>query len=540
MRGDVDRMAVGMNDKLRGVPKGTEQASLLAFDDGIGLAWERWGGALRALYDRKMPANDEGTILRDYGYWTDNGADYYYNYEGKDGYAGTMLAVRDHYARLGIPLGYLQLDSWWYGQDPDQSPRGGSAPDRRTPSSPRDSGTATAAPSPTAPTPTSSRRASPAFQKKLGLPLVVHGRWIDPISPYRKAYKISGIAPVDPRYWADTAKYLAEAGVVVYEQDWLDRIYDNSPDLVNRIGVADAFTDNMAKAAEKNGLDLQYCMGLPKHFLQGVQYPNLTTIRTSGDRFERGKWAHHLRTSELARQIGAYPWVDVFRSRETGNLILALLSAGPVGTGDAIGKEDPANIRRAARPDAVLVKADAPAVPCDLTYLNVAAGRKLPFLAATSAGTARYLFAFAEKGDAPTLDIKPEDVGVNVPSYLFDPQTGAGQKVDPGETIALDAKDYAYRALAPITRTGVALLGDLGKLVPTGRARIPSVQDREDGLRVTVLFAKGEAPVTLAVFSPNRPKVTGGTVTAYDAFTGRATVLVTGSDRAEITIDGRG
>ena len=543
MRGNADDMGVGMNDKLHGVPKGTDQASLLAFADGIGAAWEGWGGALRDLYGRKMPKTDEGPILRDYGYWTDNGADYYYNYEGKDGYAGTMLAVRDHYAKLGIPLGYLQLDSWWYDKTLTSSD-GRVGTGSKNPNLPeglwnRYGGTLT-------------YRANgdlfpqglPAFQRQLGLPLVVHGRWIDPASPYHKEYEISGIAPVDPRYWADTAKYLAEGGVVVYEQDWLDRIVDNSPDLINRIGVADAFTDNMAKAAEKNGLDLQYCMGLPKYFLQGVQYPNLTTIRTSGDRFERGKWAHHLGTSQLARQIGAYPWVDVFKSRETGNLILALLSAGPVGTGDAIGKEDPANLRRAARPDGVLVKADLPAVPCDLTYLNAAAGRKLPFLAATSAGTTRYLFAFAEKGDAPTLDLKPEDVGVTVPSVLFDPATGAGQRVDPGETIALDAKDYAYRALAPITRTGVALLGDLAKLVPTGRARIAKVEDREDGLRVTVLLAKREAPVTLTVVCPRPPRVTArnGTafLTSYDGTTERATIVVTGPDQADFTIDGRG
>ena len=543
MRGDADTMTVGMNDKLRGVPKGTEQASLLAFDDGIGKTWELWGSALRDLYDRKMPAYDEGTILRDYGYWTDNGADYYYNYEGERGYAGTMLLVRDHYAKLGVPLGYLQLDSWWYDKSMT-SPEGRVGTGSKNPKLPeglwnRYGGTLTYR---------ANRDLFPeglaAFQKTLALPLVVHGRWIDPTSPYHKNYKISGIAPVDPRWWNETAKYLADAGVVVYEQDWLDRIVDNSPDLINVVGVADLFTDGMANATEKNGLDLQYCMGLPKYFLQGVQYPNLTTVRTSGDRFERGKWAHHLGTSELARQIGAYPWVDVFKSRETGNLILALLSAGPVGTGDALGKEDPDNLRRAARPDGRLVKADRPAVPCDLTYLNAAADRKLPFLAATSAGTARLLFAFAQKGDAPTLDLKPEDVGVTVPSYLFDPATGAGQRLNPGETVTLDAREYAYRALAPITKTGVALLGDLGKLVPTGRARIPSVEDREDGLKVTVLLAKGEAPITLTVVCPRPPRVTArnGTafLTAYDGTTERATILVTGPDRAEITIDGRG
>lgn len=543
MLGGPDDMGVGMNDKLEGVPKGTDQASLIAFADGINRAWNVWGGALRTLYGRKLPANDKGAILRDYGYWTDNGGDYYYNYERELGYAGTMLAVRDHYRKLGLSLGYFQIDSWWYDKTLT-SPSGRTGTGSKNPKLPeglwnRYGGAIT-------------YRANAdlfpngfaAFQRALGLPLVVHGRWIDPTSPYHKDYKISGIAPIDPKWWNETAAYLKASGVSVYEQDWLDEIYNNSPELINRIGVADQFTGNMAKAADANGLDLQYCMGLPKHFLQGLQYPNLTTIRTSHDRFLRARWAHFFNTSALAREIGAYPWVDVFKSGETGNLTIALLSAGPVGTGDAIGKENPDNIRRAARPDGVLIKADTPAVPCDLTYLNLAAGRKAPFLAATSAGTARLLFAFADKDGEKTLDIKPEDVGVTVTSYLYDPLTGTGRRWSPGETATLDAADYAYRIVAPFTRTGIVLLGDLDKIVPTGRARIGSVKDQAEGLRVTVAFAKGEPPVTLTVVSPHSPRVTArrgaAKVTGYDPTTDRATILVSGQDRAEVTIDGRG
>ena len=177
-----------------------------------------------------------------------------------------------------------------------------------------------------------------AFQKDLGLPLVVHGRWVDRESPYQKQYKFSGVAPIDPAYWEDRMAYLASNGVVCYEQDWLDRIYVNS-EMGRVIGVGDAFTDGMAAASTKHGLVMQYCMGLPRHFLQGAKYSNLTTIRTSGDRFEPGKWRHFLYTSQLASALGIWPWCDVFKSGETGNMIVAVLSAGAVGTGDAMGKE---------------------------------------------------------------------------------------------------------------------------------------------------------------------------------------------------------
>src|SRR5690606_25804007 len=83
-------------------------------EQGIRKSWDTWGNTLRALYNRKRPASDSDPILKYFGYWTDNGADYYYNYDSTKGYAGTLLAVREHYRQKGIPLGYMQLDSWWY------------------------------------------------------------------------------------------------------------------------------------------------------------------------------------------------------------------------------------------------------------------------------------------------------------------------------------------------------------------------------------------------------------------------------------------
>ena len=49
------------------------------------------------------------------------------------------------------------------------------------------------------------------------------------------------------------------------------------------IGVGDAFADGMAAACAKHGLDMQYCMALPRYFMQGAKYSNLTTMRTSGE-----------------------------------------------------------------------------------------------------------------------------------------------------------------------------------------------------------------------------------------------------------------
>ena len=59
--------------------------------------------------------------LRYLGYWTDNGAQYYYGFEQALGYAGTLFQVRDEFSRMRIPLGYVQLDSWFYGKGHDDN-----------------------------------------------------------------------------------------------------------------------------------------------------------------------------------------------------------------------------------------------------------------------------------------------------------------------------------------------------------------------------------------------------------------------------------
>jgi len=137
--------------------------------------------------------------------------------------------------------------------------------------------------------------------------------------------------------------------VATYEQDWLGTKAQAELNLVDR----DAFLGNMASACKRNGVTIQYCMPLPRHYLQSVKYDNVTTIRTSQDRFGRSRWDQFLFGSRLAGALGLWPFSDVFLSTEADNLLVATLSAGPVGVGDPIGFLNAANLRRAARQDGV-------------------------------------------------------------------------------------------------------------------------------------------------------------------------------------------
>ncbi|MEW2518270.1 CBM35 domain-containing protein [Actinacidiphila alni] len=378
-------IAAGVISSVGTLPAGYTRQTILAPKAGVGAAHRAWGGALTRLAGKPLPANDAGPVLGTLGYWTDNGADYYYKFDQSKGYTGTLLAVRDEWAAHKIPMGYMQLDSWWYPKGPNGDwndlPDGTSLYEADKTLFPD---------------------GLSAFQKQLGMPLVTHARWMDKSSPYHGQYTFSNDIITDPAFWQKTMSYLKDGGVIVYEQDWLC----NNAKPAENLNDADTFFDNMAHQATANGMDMQYCMALPRDYLQSVRYPNLTTIRVSDDRFDRPKWDMFLYDSQLAGSLGVWPWVDVFMSGEINNLLLANLSAGPVGVGDALGKVSPGNLFQVVRPDGVIVKPDAPIVPTDATYVGEAAGKMPAMVASTYAVhatglTYRYVFAYARQFVAP-------------------------------------------------------------------------------------------------------------------------------------------
>ena len=392
MAGD-GAIAAGVLASITSLPAGFSRATILVAGKGIDDVYNRWGGALTTLAGKSRAGNDAGPILNTLGYWTDHGAAYYYTYDTALGYTGTLRAVADEWAAKKIPLGYLQLDSWWYPKGPQADWTDNNDGEYFYQAD------ATLFPNGLA-----------AFQKQIGVPLVTHARWITASSPYRTEYQMSNNVVIDPAFWQKVMSYLRGCGVAVYEQDWL---CSNAQPVFNLTGP-DAFFDNMAHTAAADGLAMQYCMALPRDYLQSTRYDNLTTIRVSDDRFEPSKWDAFLYDSQLAASLGVWPWSDVFMSSETNNLLLANLSAGPVGVGDALTHVNAANLLRVVRPDGVIVKPDVPIVPTDATYLADAAGTKPAMVAATHVYHASgllyaYVFSYARQLTAPASAHQAED-----------------------------------------------------------------------------------------------------------------------------------
>jgi hypothetical protein len=106
--------ASGIDQAIQTLSAGFSHSALLVFDKGMNHTFSAWGPALLALGGEQRPANDANVVLAELGYWTDNGARYYYKFDPQLGYAGILLAIRDQFKKLGVPLGYMQLDSRWY------------------------------------------------------------------------------------------------------------------------------------------------------------------------------------------------------------------------------------------------------------------------------------------------------------------------------------------------------------------------------------------------------------------------------------------
>jgi hypothetical protein len=500
--GPHGEIMAGIAPSIASFPAGFSNQVLLVADTGINRTFDSWGNVLTSLQGKARPANDADISLSRLNYWTDNGATYYYHPEtaalafasananpSATPYEQTLWGVKGNLDLSGIGVGALQLDSWFYpkGTNLDWSDSADGIYEYMASPALFPAGLA-------------------AFQQSLGLPLITHARWIDSSSPYRQMYQMSGNVVTDPAYWNNTAQYLKRSGVSIYEQDWLGAQAQTNFNLTDPA----AFLDNMASAMAQQGIGMQYCMATPRHFLQGSKYGNLTSIRVSADRFDSTKWPTFLYTSRLAGALGIWPFTDVFMSTETSNLILAALSAGPVGVGDRIGNLNTTNLLRAVRKDGVIVKPDVPLTPLDSSFLNDSQSAQAPMIASTYSDFGKlrtwYLFAYPQ-GSNTNAQFSLSDFGAETPVYLYDYMSDTGRLVHPGDVVNTSVADgFEYLIAAPVGASGIAVMGDTGNFVGMGKKRVTSFTDN-GRIEMTVAFAKGELARTIQGYSPGPPMI---------------------------------
>jgi hypothetical protein len=510
---------------------------------GIRATLAAWGEQVLADRGRKPVDRYADPGLSYPGYWTDNGTQYYYYQEPGKNARDTLLAVKADLDARGIPVGYFQLDSWWYFKEsgagllakglvewqpqPDLFP-GGLA----------------------------------SFRAALGLPLVAHNRWFAKQNAYRDDYAfVEGPAMALPASGDLYGRFMDDAkswGVFTYEQDWLWNQWDGVPWLRERPERAEAWMGWMSDAATARGLTMQLCMASPAHVLDAVDRAAVTTVRTSVDHMtpfaKEAYWPAFHTVNLVTTALGLLPFKDNFLTTEfraEGEALVSTLSAGMFGIGDALGTADASLVMRACRMDGLLLKPDRPALPIDAMFLPN--GR--PYTVFTQSGreglgTWTYLAAFnlglEDPGrqdedrvwsallyeglpleDLYLLPARVTDLRVDpaadldaVPgrAVLYDWRAGTARVVDgafdlppiPGYA------DHAYLVLAPLLSNGMALIGETAKFVTLADRRFRTIEVLPDAIRVTIEGVPGEE-VTLLAFDGTAGKSIGPKVAKIKA-----------------------
>jgi hypothetical protein len=490
--GNDNALEPGIDGRISVLPSGFTHRVILAMDRGINAVFDSWGQTLTQLAGKNRPANDSITLLNKLSYWTDALSAYYYSPSDPSLYVPTLLKLPAEFDRFSTPIASLELDSWHYPKGTPATWNNGE--------SGMDSFQAD---------PSIFPKGLASFQQSLGMPLITHARWIDAKSQLRNKYTISGNVATDPKYWQDYARYMIANGVEVLEQDWLSNMAVTAFNLTD----PDAFLGNMAAALKDAGRSIVYCMPLWTHITQSTKYGSVVAARVSNDGFCRDRWDEMLFSSRIVSAVGLWPFVDAFYSKNAKDVLLATLTAGPVGSGDALGTLNSANLTMAVRKDGVIVKPDVPIVPTDATFIAMSRSSVAPMVASTytdhNGRRTAYVVAYERtNGALSPVAFSPESLGVAGAAYVYDYFQNAGIVLKPGAPFTATV-DYSgsYFIVAPIGRSGIAFLGDIGKFTSNGKKRIEELSD--DGtVRAVVRFARGENHILLYFHSPVQARVT--------------------------------
>ena len=514
----------GIEGEVEEIPAGTTHRFILAKGKGINATIEYWGEQMRLAADRARPDRYADAGLSYLGYWTDNGAAYYYHHEPGMTEEETLLAVKADADERGIPYGYFQIDSWWYFKEPGFITPGGLIRWE--------------------PQPQMFPDGLAAFQQRLGLPLVAHNRWFatenDYLADYEFVVEKSMALPLHRDMFDHFAADAASWGIATYEQDWLMSQVTGLQYLRNGIDHADAWIKNMDDAMADRGLTMQICMPGAAHLMDAINRRSWTTSRTSIDYragiSKESYWPQFHTINMLAYALGVWPFKDNFRTVEKfaeAEALIATLSAGMVGNSDFLGLSDADLLARTCRADGLLLKPDRPAFPIDAMFLD----HQRPYLATTYSrreglGRWTYLAAYhlarrhPERSildklwgpisysglDPGRMFVFPDhvtdwrvnfirDLGRGGPLVVYDWRTGEAWAADDGFDLPVREHlyDFDYFVLAPIFHNGLALIGEMAKYVTLADKRFASIETLDDGFRVRLLGAPGEV-VTLAVF----------------------------------------
>ncbi|GAB4328518.1 MAG: hypothetical protein Kow0069_35710 [Promethearchaeota archaeon] len=569
--GEFGEVRHGIAGEVREFPAGFSHECVLYLGHGINRSVWEFCDLLRARHrvPRRDPRKDP--VLANLGFWTQNGAYYYYNAERGTTYEETILHCRRTFEERGIPFHFFQLDSWWYRKAMKKFWKyppfkwlgklvGGGA----------FGGTLT-----WEPIPEQFPRGLAWLHERTGWKFVAHSRWFDPNSPYVERYESLGgkhaALPHEPKFWDALMGEAAGWGLACYEQDWMKNAFTRIPGLRQSVDAAENWLTWMAEAAEKHDITVQYCMAPSGALLlAGLKLPAVTHARVTGDYHARVTkqffFPQFTQTNILAGAVGLWPSLDCYLTRTTPLwkglyrekypeqvTLFSALGGGVVCPGDKAERVDWELLRRACTDDGVLIKPDRPVTASDLTFVPNAK----PYLADTETRRGGLVWHYVVCVNlwprrAKDHAVTPRELGWGGFEGVTYDFFGGDLRVVGGDTpLPLPSKRMGlkYHVLAPFISPDVevALVGSPDKyvacstdlfedvqLVPGGRG-LRFVARYTPGRALRVLIYCGEGPRRLLV--DGRPLAKEDWT--FDGSTGTllATLRFGDSGRAEVLLE---
>ncbi|MHA1870421.1 MAG: hypothetical protein ACTSXF_05685, partial [Promethearchaeota archaeon] len=384
--GGTELFGHGLNGEVLSVSEGYVNKSILLINNGINNSFEALGDLTRKYHnlDRKRIYSD--TFNSYLGYWTDNGAYYYYNPMKNKTMAETLLEVDKVLKELDVPIKYYNLDSWWYIKEVSSFKRKLLGNLGRLLGGGLYGGTLRWEPDP------ETMNILPERLSELmdGKPFNAHNRWFSAQTPYREKFnfKVEGKRAIstDPAFWDMMMQNCKKWNILNYEQDWMHNQFKSFRPLRDNVDTAQKWLKTMATSAKKYDLTIEYCMSNPGIFLESLKYDNVTFIRASGDYHPRWPRIYDFRffvqVSILANMVNTWPFKDVFRSVCEGPIngekqpelmaLLSTLSCGPVGIGDRVDQTKYIGteiLKRVCRKDGLILKPNKPITASDRMFL---------------------------------------------------------------------------------------------------------------------------------------------------------------------------
>ena len=351
----------GVLGSISTIPANYMQSFMVFYSShGINTGVQEWGKTMQQAFNRTNEHRLSDITVNYLGYYTNNGGYYYYNTEPGINYEETVVDVAH---QLKFPYHYMEFDSWWYHKG-----TGGGVSEWRALPDVFPDGLVT------------------VHHRLENIPLAAHNRWWAYDNVYKDKYAFAldeGAKKALPygndSFWLDFFVEARGWGLVSYVQDWLAPQTLQFHPIHDDINLGEQWLKSMGKGADQNGINIQYCMSYPRHFLQALEIPRVTHARASIDyavtlmNHEQSQWNIGI-TSMIIDALGIAPFKDVLwtTSVEPGSpyssnaservpdrqILIATLSTGPVAVGDGINFTNIERLMRCCRQDGLILKPD--------------------------------------------------------------------------------------------------------------------------------------------------------------------------------------